>query len=79
MNLIESFVTYLKSEEKTKNTIYNYKLVIQEYASWFINIFVKEPIVLYSQNVKDYLQYLQLVKKKKCKNYKCKIGSPSKI
>ncbi|MCQ6343450.1 phage integrase N-terminal SAM-like domain-containing protein [Bacillus cereus] len=63
MKLIESFVTYLMAEEKTKNTVYNYKLAIQEYASWFIDIFDKEPTALYSQNVKDYLQYLQLVKK----------------
>lgn len=63
MKLIESFVTHLRSEEKTKNTIYNYKLAIQEYASWFIDIFDKEPTALYPQNVKDYLQYLQHVKK----------------
>ncbi|MED3069658.1 tyrosine-type recombinase/integrase [Bacillus thuringiensis] len=78
MKLIESFVTYLRSEEKTKNTIYNYKLAIQEYTSWFIDIFDKEPTALYSQNVKDYLQYLQLVKKRSAKTINVKLAALQK-
>ncbi|MDM8365490.1 tyrosine-type recombinase/integrase [Bacillus thuringiensis] len=78
MKLIESFVTYLMAEEKTKNTVYNYKLAIQEYASWFIDIFDKEPTALYSQNVKDYLQYLQLVKKRSAKTINVKLAALQK-
>lgn len=33
MKLIERFVEYLDSEEKTKNTIYNYQLGVKEYFS----------------------------------------------
>lgn len=78
MKLIESFVTYLIAEEKTKNTVYNYKLAIQEYDSWFIDIFDKEPTALYSQNVKDYLQYLQLVKKRSAKTINVKLAALQK-
>ncbi|MGN7942982.1 phage integrase N-terminal SAM-like domain-containing protein [Virgibacillus sp. 6R] len=62
MSLIENFVKHLRLEDKSENTICNYRLAVKEYFSWFEGTFDKHPRSLYIQNVKDYLQYLQVIK-----------------
>ncbi|MGH1286452.1 tyrosine-type recombinase/integrase [Bacillus toyonensis] len=78
MKLIESFIEYLESKEKTKNTIYNYQLAVKEYFTWFTDIFEREPTALYLPNVKDYLQYLQREKKRNAKTINVKLAALQK-
>ncbi|AJS59992.1 tyrosine-type recombinase/integrase [Paenibacillus sp. IHBB 10380] len=80
MNLIEGFTEQLREEERSQNTIYNYLLVIKDFFKWFEGTYDKEPTILYAQNVKDYVQFLQTVKRRvpTAKTINAKIASLQK-
>lgn len=75
MNLCDDFAEHLQSDEKSTNTIYSYLLAIKDYYKWFDGTYDKLPTVLYAQNVKDYLQYLQTVKKQAATTINAKIAA----
>jgi integrase/recombinase XerD len=62
MTLIGGFTEQLQEEGRSQNTIYSYLLTIKDFFKWFEGSYDKEPTVLYAQNVKDYVQFLQTVK-----------------
>jgi len=60
--MIADFLTWLTVNGKSKNTVYNYKLSIQNYFTWYNQTFDSVPTKLYIQNVKEYLQFLRTTK-----------------
>lgn len=56
--MINDFLFWLKENDKAENTIYNYKLAVNDYFEWFKRTFKKLPMALYVQNIRAYLQYL---------------------
>ncbi len=78
MNHIEGFIERLQEEGKSQNTIYSYKLVIQGYFNWFEGTYDKQPIQLYNQNVKDYLQFIQIVQSQSAASINAKVAALQK-
>ena len=60
--MIADFLTWLTVNGKSKNTVYNYKLSIQNFFTWYNQTFDSLPTKLYIQNVKEYLQFLRTTK-----------------
>ncbi|MBE1446077.1 tyrosine-type recombinase/integrase [Paenibacillus sp. OAS669] len=75
MILLQKFSEQLKKEGKSHNTIYSYHLAVKDFFSWFKGTFDKEPTVLYAQNVKDYVQFLQTVKNQGATTINAKIAA----
>ncbi len=73
--MIDNFLNWLQNNEKSKNTIYNYKLSIQNYFTWFNETFGSNPVKLYNQNVKDYLQYLKTIKSINAKTINARLSA----
>ena len=72
MDLLKGFIEQLQEEGKSENTIYNYKLSIEGFYNWFEGSYDKQPTVLYLQNIKDYMQFLQTVKSQSAKTINTK-------
>lgn len=67
-NLIKEYKEYLLKEGKSKNTVYNYGLSIEEYLRWYDETYSLEFVKLFRANVTEYKSYLLNVKKHRGKN-----------
>lgn len=63
MNILEDFKQDLNMEQKSKNTIYNYLLSINQYIEWFNTSYGKSFEKLYRENIIEYISYLKNIKK----------------
>ncbi len=73
--LIEGFTNQLHNENKSPNTIYNYQLAVNDFLKWFEDTYDKQPSILFAQNIKDYIQYLQHVKRVSAKTINTRLAS----
>lgn len=61
--ILDDFKIELEKEQKSKNTIYNYLLSINQYIIWFEESYGKSFEKLYRENVVEYISFLKNVKK----------------
>ncbi len=73
--MIDNFLNWLNKNGKSKNTIYNYKLSIQNYFTWFDGTFASFPVKLYNQNIREYLQYLRNIKSTNAKTINARLSA----
>lgn len=75
MNYLEDFEEYLESNNKSKNTIYNYMLSIKQYINWFDETYSKHFNKLYRENILEYISYLKNIKKLNYNSINSKISA----
>ncbi|MCI8672601.1 MAG: tyrosine-type recombinase/integrase [Lachnospiraceae bacterium] len=60
--MCDAFLSYLKSQGKSENTVKTYRRNISLYYGWCKDSFGKEPDRLYRSNVLDYISYMKNIK-----------------
>lgn len=76
--IIESFKQYLKSANKSQNTIDGYIRAVNNYFHWFSCSFGQEPKKLIRQNIEEYISFLRTVKRQNAKTINYKLSSIKK-
>ena len=71
--MLKEFEDYLKLQGKSKNTINSYLLHIKGYFQWYLESFGGECVLLYRENILDYISFLRNIKKDTGKTINCKI------
>ena len=73
--LLEAFKEYLALQGKSENTINSYYLHIKGYYQWYLESFGRECLVLYRENILDYISYLRNIKKDTGRTVNSKISA----
>src|SRR5690554_1192305 len=73
--LLEVFKDYLTLQGKSENTINSYYLHIKGYYQWYLESFGRECLVLYRENILDYISYLRNIKKDTGRTINSKISA----
>jgi len=60
--LLFEFIYFLETNGKSKNTIDSYITAVKNYIDWFSSRFGKKPNQLFSENLADYKEHLNLQK-----------------
>ena len=76
--MLVQFKDYLKSQNKSENTIDGYLRAVQNYITWFSVSYGKEPSKLIKQNVDEFRSYLHTVKRQNARTINFKLSSLKK-
>lgn len=72
---MDEFITFLKNEGKSSNTIKGYIADVKDYFKWFNESFSKIFQYLLRQNILEYKSYLQTVRRNNAKTINHKLSS----